>query len=303
MPGVACSDMRLGSLRAGGHESIGRARGASTALAGRVRILIPKSGTHGVSGPRSTRRATAASPSMRALSARLDRPQRPRYITGNGAEIDATAVPGPSVQLVAPGTWKVTALSGWRHPVQSQLARREHCQDLVDTVEHEVVASAGISRPSAWQASTRWMACSWACRRSQNRAVRGGGPKFQHSLSGSSAVIVSRKGAVPAEKPGRGALGRRCRFLDKGARPNHRGGPSSRLNRDARRVARASSPGTPERRGQACPAAAGRACRGGPGSWPVRPGIDRATWEEPNATPGQSAARAGMLGRFRAPGK
>ena len=47
----------------------------------------------------------------------------------------------------------------------------------------------------------------------------------QHGFSGSSAAIVLEEGVRALEEPGRGVLGRRCRFLDEGAPANHGGGP------------------------------------------------------------------------------
>lgn len=152
----------------------------------------------GVRGPWRTRIARALSPSMIAVSKRLERPQRPRYIPRGGEVIEASVAPWPNLQLPAPGTWNVTVPSGWAiRPSRScrgvNIVRISSIPSSMKSAEKE-----GTANPDAWHASMRWTACSCAWRRRQKPALRGGGPKFQHCSSGSSAAIVRRNASVPS---------------------------------------------------------------------------------------------------------
>lgn len=153
---------------------------------------------------------------MAAVSVRSDRPQRPRYMLCRDAVIDAATVPVPRVQLPDPGTLKVTPASGcgilpslnWRGVNISKTS------PMPSNMKFSL--KEGASKTDAVWASTRWMACSCAWRRSQKPALRGGGPKVQHSFSGSILAIVSRNEFDPSrnhpDAPTEGAGGSSTNF-------------------------------------------------------------------------------------------
>ena len=75
---------------------------------------------------------------MDADSARLERPHRPRYIPPGVEEIEALAISFADFPAAGPCYLEGHRALWLRHPSEAELARGEHCQDLVDSVEQEI---------------------------------------------------------------------------------------------------------------------------------------------------------------------